>query len=391
MPPTFAPAAQSARKQAGRDESRPYDIVRTKTGDCDRAEPVGDAKHRFASEPRSGDVEQFIAPATHPALPQSVTCHAAGGISRRAVAFRIALHEQEARDVPEWVQLLPAGLFGGRDGRGPYLLDETAVLRAFSAGGMDLPVDYEHQTLEASERKGPVPAAGWIEALEVRGGELWARVSWTPRAAELIAAREYRYLSPVFRHDEGGRIVRIEGAALTHYPNLDLAPVAHSCNGGIPVNQKLEQCTEPETVDAHAPVGANNHLPPQADAQKVGAHTTQPDPEAALIAAHTAVRDELAMLKAKIAAEAAEAAVVQAMSEGKVPPALKAWATAYAAADPAGFAEYVQAAPAFTAAHSAQHVNQNDGTALSEEDRAACALLGISEADFAAHKQKTTA
>ena len=52
----------SARKQAGRDESRPYDIVRTKTGDCDRAEPVG---------------AQFIAPATHPALPQSVTCHAA--------------------------------------------------------------------------------------------------------------------------------------------------------------------------------------------------------------------------------------------------------------------------------------------------------------------------
>ena len=59
--PTFAPAA-SARKQAGRDESRPYDIVRTKTGDCDRAEPVG---------------AQFIAPATRPALPQSVTCHAA--------------------------------------------------------------------------------------------------------------------------------------------------------------------------------------------------------------------------------------------------------------------------------------------------------------------------
>lgn len=306
-------------------------------------------------------------------------------LARRAVAFRIALHEQEARDVPEWVQLLPAGLFGGRDGRGPYLLDETAVLRAFSAGGMDLPVDYEHQTLEASERKGPVPAAGWIEALEVRSGELWARVSWTPRAAELIAAREYRYLSPVFRHDEGGRIVRIEGAALTHYPNLDLAPVAHSF-GGNPVKdeQHPEQCTEPKTaVDAHAQDAGG--------AGAVSAQSTQPDPEAALIAAHKAVCDELAMLKAKIAAEAAEAAVVQAMSEGKVPPALKAWATAYAAADPAGFAEYVQAAPAFTVAQSAQYVNQNDSTALSEEDRTACALLGISESDFAAHKQKTTA
>lgn len=148
--------------------------------------------------------------------------------------------------------------------------------------------------------------------------------------------------------------------------------------------QHPEQCTEPETV-------ATAHTADDSGAGAVSAQSTQPDPEAALIAAHKAVCDELATLKAKIAAEAAEAAVVQAMSEGKVPPALKAWATAYAAADPAGFAEYVQAAPAFTAAHSAQHVNQNDGTALSEEDRTACALLGISEADFAAHKQKTTA
>ena len=148
-------------------------------------------------------------------------------------------------------------------------------------------------------------------------------------------------------------------------------------------DQKPEPCTEPETV-------ATAHTADDSGAGAVSAQSTQPDPEAALIAAHKAVCDELAMLKAKIAAEAAEAAVVQAMSEGKVPPALKAWATAYAAADPSGFAEYVQAAPAFTA-HSAQHVNQNDSTPLSEEDRTACALLGISEADFAAHKQKTTA
>lgn len=60
--PTFAPAAQSAH---------------AKTGGCDMTEPVGDEKHRFSSGPQRGDVEQFIAPATHPAPPQSVTCHAA--------------------------------------------------------------------------------------------------------------------------------------------------------------------------------------------------------------------------------------------------------------------------------------------------------------------------
>ena len=36
--------------------------MKTITHACNSAEPVGDAKHRFASEPRSGDVERFIAP-----------------------------------------------------------------------------------------------------------------------------------------------------------------------------------------------------------------------------------------------------------------------------------------------------------------------------------------
>ncbi|MCX8017648.1 MAG: phage protease, partial [Rhodocyclaceae bacterium] len=45
---------------------------------------------------------------------------------------------------PEWVQLIPAGEFTGRDGRGPYTLDAAAVLAAFERGGIDLPNN--HQT-----------------------------------------------------------------------------------------------------------------------------------------------------------------------------------------------------------------------------------------------------
>src|SRR5690606_40136635 len=104
--------------------------------------------------------------------------------------------------------------------------DAEAVLTAFAENGIDLPIDYEHQSLAADDKAGPVPAAGWIKALEVRDGALWGRVQWTPRAAELIAAREYRYLSPVFRHVQG-RVVALAGAGLVQYPNLGLTPAAN--------------------------------------------------------------------------------------------------------------------------------------------------------------------
>ena len=288
--------------------------------------------------------------------------------------------------MPEWVELIPAGIFGGRDGRGPYVLDGEAVISAFLAGGIELPVDYEHQTLEAGERKGPVPAAGWIEHLEVRDGALFARVSWTPRAAELIAAREYRFISPVFRHDETGRIIRLEGAGLTHYPNLDLAPVAHSFGDHAMTDQKPDQCTEPETV-------ATAHAADDSGAGAVSTGAAAPAEETVAMSQHQAVCDELAELKAQLAQEAAEAAVRAAMSEGKITPAMKDWATSYARVDPDGFKAYVGYAPRIvTAEEIAQHVNQNHGKAatLTDEDRTACALLGIPEGEYAAHKQTIT-
>lgn len=137
---------------------------------------------------------------------------------------------------PQWVQLLPAGTFTGRDGAGPYSLDDPqAVIAATlaAAAGADLPLDYDHQLLWARDNGQPALASGWFKDFEAREGSVWARVEWTPAAAAHIAAREYRYLSPVFWHDASGRIVRIEHAALTNVPNLELEAIAsRSPNGG---------------------------------------------------------------------------------------------------------------------------------------------------------------
>jgi phage I-like protein len=135
-------------------------------------------------------------------------------------------------DAPEWVHLIPAGSFAGRDGRGPFTLDADAVIAAFTADAMPLPLDYEHQSSNAPQNGQPAPAAGWITALEARDDGVWGRVEWTERGQGYVQAREYRFISPFFayvpeadandKEPKGGRVIRLFNAALTNTPNLHL-------------------------------------------------------------------------------------------------------------------------------------------------------------------------
>ncbi|WP_113911170.1 phage protease [Roseovarius dicentrarchi] len=130
------------------------------------------------------------------------------------------------KGAPEWVHLLPSGRIVGRDGRSFDLTDPQTVMAQFEAGRIDLPIDYEHQN-DRSKASGPVPAAGWIKELQARKDGLWGRVEWTARAADLIANREYRYLSPSILYNRlDQRIVKLKGAGLVHAPNLHLTALA---------------------------------------------------------------------------------------------------------------------------------------------------------------------
>src|SRR5579863_8508686 len=131
---------------------------------------------------------------------------------------------------PEWIELLPAGVFFGRDGRGPFRLDDpAAVIASTTALQMNagLPIDYDHATDFGAPEGRRAPAAGWIRELAVRAGALWGRVEWTARAADSIVAHEYRYVSPVFQFDpKTGAVTRILRAGLTNNPNLHLTAIA---------------------------------------------------------------------------------------------------------------------------------------------------------------------
>jgi phage I-like protein len=292
---------------------------------------------------------------------------------------------------PEWVHLIPAGTFSGRDGRGPYKLDAKAVLDAFAANGADLPVDYDHQSLTADEKAGPVPAAGWIKELQSREDGIWARVEWTPRATELLAHKEYRYLSPVFRYQaKDGRVVAMSGAGLTHNPNLYLqAAASRKESHTMTIPEKLAamlgvpaDCTEDDAV------AACQRLIDEREA----AHARQPDPAQYVpVAMHKQVADQLAALQADIARRDAEAAVEAAMSARKVSPGMKDWAIAYASSDLEGFRAFAAAAPEIVpASETKPSAHSVGGVVLSDEDRLAAKLLGLTEEAFAQAKQATT-
>lgn len=129
------------------------------------------------------------------------------------------------------LQLLPAGAFRARDGRptdcAAWITTAgiAAKLIALSnSSSTKLVIDYEHQTLAAAENGQPAPAAGWFQQMEWREGVgLFATdTDWTDRAAAMIKAKEYQYLSPVFSYDKNtGEVLQILHVGLTNTPALD--------------------------------------------------------------------------------------------------------------------------------------------------------------------------
>lgn len=102
------------------------------------------------------------------------------------------------------------------------------VMADYHQHGIELSFDYEHAAMfDGSETPKGAPSAGWF-APEIRNGELWAtNIRFTPRAADYLKNREYRYFSPAFKVDEEtNRITCLINCALTNIPATDnLTPI----------------------------------------------------------------------------------------------------------------------------------------------------------------------
>lgn len=239
---------------------------------------------------------------------------------------------------PGWVQLLPAGTFYGIDGRGPYHVRNPEAVIALTrdkTGGNDLPVDIGH-ALEVPGAAGDgAPAAGWIGRLEARnGGELWGFATWTEATAAKLRNREYRFLSPVFMHDEGGAIMWLMRAGLTNRPNL---PQMKSINAQGWNVTELQNALQQLAQKLGLPLTATVTELMQAVEGRAAMDPAQFVPRQQFEQVQHALRT--------LSAESGQRAVERAVEAGKVPPAMRAWATAYHASDPGGFANYVAQAP----------------------------------------------
>jgi len=283
----------------------------------------------------------------------------------------------------------------------------------FEARGVDLVIDYEHQSLKGDR----APAAGWIKHLEARADGLWARVEWTPQAREYLSRREYRYFSPVLRlNPETRKPTVLMQVGLTNVPAIKhLPPLVAKCGGkrlaagGMMMGGREEKAKMMEKVKCL--VGLNPEaedgvvwdkvlevFKDLATALKLPGDASASQVKGAVEALKAGVQhlgeiqEEFQVLKSRLAEEHAAQAVTEALKAGKISPAQKGWAQEYFRQDPEGFRTYVAKAPKLVPTGEEFKLigqDRQDGGNLLPEELAICRSLNLPPEEYLKAKAQT--
>lgn len=329
----------------------------------------------------------------------------------------------ELAGAPETISVLPLGHVVSS--KGEFDVDEEsfhAMKAQIAQRGVDLVVDYEHQTLKGVE----APAAGWVKELKLEGGFIKAVVEWTGRGAEYLKNKEYRYLSPVVNvRKSDNKAMGLHSLALTNTPAIEnMTAIVNSDNfkGGntnMEIIKKLaellglgEDATEEQITEAlKACVAENkalkegqqhptdeNVVANKAVCELLGlkAGAAAADVSAKIMELKGGIVDgvnvveELKALKAQNAKRDADEAVTLALKAGKITPAQKEWATSYALSDPKGFGSFVEKAPQIVPMGEIELGDTKSLKADQIDDATllACKQLGISVEDVKKYGMK---
>lgn len=344
-----------------------------------------------------------------------------------------------------WYQLLPVGPFKARDGRpfdvpgGHWQLDKsiaTTLINQARALGQDILIDYDHQTLHIEKTGKEAPAAGWFNGDEIEwreGQGLFIKPRWTDRAAALVAAKEYRFLSAVFPYDAQGRPLELRMAAITNDPGvvgmqalaaLSALPASQpgqlanpsketSMNEllkkllaklgieltGDPTDEQLQKAlAELDSLQASAKKAPELEAALTAEKASLAALKAQPGGQVDLaqfvpVATYNALVTQVASLSAKVETTDAATLIKEARTQGKVVAAEEEYLTAYAAQKGvAALKALLDPRPAIAALSASQTTQvtlpEKKGDAvLSADDKYAADQLGISYEEFAKAKQ----
>ena len=289
--------------------------------------------------------------------------------------------------VPGTIRVLPLGRVDSS--KGTFFVDAESF-QLMTAGiakrGVDLVVDYEHQTLSGSE----APAAGWVKELRMGEGYIEADVDWTPRGSEYLKNREYRYLSPVVTvRKSDGKATGLHSLALTNTPAIEhMTAIVNSENfeGGnntMDFRSKLirllgleETVTDDqieEAVEARLQSGGNEAVVAnKAVCELLGLKAGAPASDVAA---------KIQAMQTAAATRPANDAVELALKDGKITPAQKEWALSYALSDPKGFAAFAEKAPKVVPMGEVVTGAEVKGSGVDEDTMKVCKLLGLSEED----------
>ncbi len=324
----------------------------------------------------------------------------------------------EGGELPEWIHVLPLGEW--RHPTGPLVVtarDCADIAANFESSGIELVIDYEHQSVLCEKNGAAAPAAGWIDQLQCREDGLWAHVkSWTGRAGEHLRAREYRYLSPVIarrhtdRHTGQPAGKRIPSVALTNIPFFggDLAPVL--ARGADPMNflalvlgalAMPESTTEEQALaeikrlkEGEGAVSAKAELGDIVCSElKVNAATAKKRIKDVL--AHEGFvpvekhLEALAKADAKAGGHDAHQLLARGIEVGKITPSMKDHFLAYATRDYPAACSWLDSQPIVVATGRSQaDPTGKPATApkLSADEQAMCRTLNLTEAEYLAAK-----
>jgi len=239
-------------------------------------------------------------------------------------------------EIPKQIMLVPSGAsVKGRDNREWKNPNPKQVALNSNMRLPALPVDENHSTDLSAPQGGPSPAFGWMKNLCAdQSGAILADVEWTERGREALAKKEYRFISPVFLHNEKGEINCILRAALTNSPNLNLPALnseqLENMNTEVSMNKALlaalglpETATEAEALAAIKSLNAaKTAAAPQTDKTAVDLAAYAPRADLnAMEERAVAAEKQLADLNAAQLKKDAEAAVDEAVKNRKIAPA----------------------------------------------------------------------
>jgi phage I-like protein len=338
--------------------------------------------------------------------------HLAGTDRARAGTAFLSAPAQLARaqdgQAPIAFQIFPKGPeLATVDGRNFKLSDPEAFVEKVNAGALPILVDYDHLSAFDVDDGGQSKAAGWIQRLEIRDGEVWAVVEWTVTAAEAIANREWRFISPEFYADKKtGEVTGLAAAALVNRPAFQMTALASASStakdndmlNAIAKALGLKDDATEEEILAAIQKRDRDHQTELASA-KAKAKTPSVDdfmPRADYDS--VLARAETAESKLKEAGEAefkkrVESEIAAAVTAGKITPATKGHYIALCS-DEASLEKVLTAlgkSPEVTSKSGIHGRPDTDTSELSEVERETAASLGVSEKDFLAAKSGNAA